>query len=98
MGAESSGVLGAEATNLFPILKLILNILLLPVQNGIDSETVTFLPRFGRTLQVACLSFAKLVPVDLHRTRNRGKVLSLTRRPRPAPQKHYFYASGTHFC
>jgi hypothetical protein len=27
-----------------------------------------------------------------------GKVVSLMRRPRSTPQKHYFSASGTHFC
>jgi hypothetical protein len=27
-----------------------------------------------------------------------GKVVSHTHRPRSAPQKHYFSASGTHFC
>jgi hypothetical protein len=27
-----------------------------------------------------------------------GKVVSLTHWPRSTPQKHYFSASGTHFC
>jgi hypothetical protein len=27
-----------------------------------------------------------------------GKVVSLTRRPCPTPQKHYFSASDAHFC
>jgi hypothetical protein len=27
-----------------------------------------------------------------------GKVVSLMHCPCSAPQKHYFYASGTHFC
>jgi hypothetical protein len=27
-----------------------------------------------------------------------GKVVSHTHRPRSTPQKHYFYASGTHLC
>jgi hypothetical protein len=27
-----------------------------------------------------------------------GKVVSPTHRPRSTPQKHYFSASGTHFC
>jgi hypothetical protein len=27
-----------------------------------------------------------------------GKVVSPTHRPRSTPQKHYFLASGTHFC
>jgi hypothetical protein len=27
-----------------------------------------------------------------------GKIVSLTDRPRSTPQKHYFSASGTHFC
>jgi hypothetical protein len=27
-----------------------------------------------------------------------GEVVSLTRRPRSTPQKHYFSASGTNFC
>jgi hypothetical protein len=27
-----------------------------------------------------------------------GKVVGLTHRPRSTPQKHYFSASGTHFC
>jgi hypothetical protein len=27
-----------------------------------------------------------------------GKVVSLKRRPRSTAQKHYFSASGTHFC
>jgi hypothetical protein len=27
-----------------------------------------------------------------------GKVVSLTHKPRSTPRKHYFSASGTHFC
>jgi hypothetical protein len=27
-----------------------------------------------------------------------GKVVSPMHRPRSTPQKHYLYASGTHFC
>jgi hypothetical protein len=39
------------------------------------------------------------IPHCLHsRLTDGGKVVSLTHRPRSTPQKHYFSASGIHFC